>query len=479
MPIIRRQTPTSSTDTLATTVQDRTVVAATGSAAAIAAISATYPATANNGNTLIIAATDRDYVVSSNGTIWTIETDPITDGQRRYVVNNESVTTRTFASWSTEDNRWHSDAFTANEVPDSQEDKLAALLPEIPDGYDPALVGGYLTGAQVFHGGTLYTANKASLDPPGPFAAADWDTFVTEDDGKEITQQLDGATLGYASIGYLQNGGTYPLTTNINTAKKVDAIIPPNSAVTVDGTLYTNASLTESQGLKLYNDGTGWVRESAGAEVPSSSLSFQGLTSFFQWTGNVTLGTSGTESPISMGNGTAVDLSLATHALFIYKAFLSANNPYLFSDLQDLTADPSTPYLSLVYNNGHIDVEYDRAQTDLSVGDIIFRRGGSYQVVLVKAEFFTLVETGLTAPTTHVVSLDQAGSVKTFLNGQTFVNLMDMKFAEVAVTLDPGFRLALANPNPAPGVTIRDYDLGIISIVTASDKTIRLEQESI
>ncbi len=270
MPIIRRQTPTSSTDTLAATAQDRTVVTATGSAAAIAAISATYPATANNGNTLIIAATDRDYVVSSNGAIWAIEADPTTGGQRRYVVNNEGVIARTFASWSTEDNRWHSDAFTANEVPDSQEDKLAMLLPEIPSGYDPALVGGYLAGTQVFQGGTLYTANKASLDPPGPFVAADWDTFVTEDDGKEITQQLDGATLGYASIGYLSAGGTYTLTTNINTAKKVDAIIPPNSVVTVDGTTYTNASLTESQGLNLYNDGTGWVRESAGQVAPSS-----------------------------------------------------------------------------------------------------------------------------------------------------------------------------------------------------------------
>ena len=243
-------------------------------------------------------------------------------------------------------------------------------------------------------------------------------------------------------------------------------------AVVADG-IYATADLFNTSSYSQYQEyfanaaGDAWIAENAATNI-------QGLVSFFQWSGNKLIA-SGEDDVVSFG----VDLSLTKYAFFTFILVIASNNQYKFTKVVDFTNRSDLPGLPSTYNNAHVDVGFDRSVTDLSIGDIAFREGGIYSIRLIGAEFFALVETGLPTLPFHTITLDPAGTVTTFLNGQTSVNLHDMKLAQVAVTLNTGNRLALATPNPAPGVTVENYELGLLNIVTASDRTIRLEQETI
>ena len=224
--------------------------------------------------------------------------------------------------------------------------------------------------------------------------------------------------------------------------------------------------------LAVYNGTMVQLFPFSESEAPDN---IEGLVSFYAWTGDEAIAAGG-GSTINFG---AVDLSLATYAFFTIRIVLAATSQYKYTKLVSFTDSPDLPPLLTHYNNSHVDVQVDNPATDLSIGDINFRVGGPYAVSLIGARFLTFIETGLPQLPFHTITLDPSGSVTTFLNGQTSVSLHDMKLAQVAVTLDPNNRLALATPNPAPGVTVENYELGLLNLVTASDRVIRLEQEAI
>lgn len=114
MVVIRRRTRTVTIPSVATDPAiDRLVIAATGSAAAIAGITG-YPAASNNGKYLILAATDKDYLVLSNGTIWTAQADPTTEGYECFLELNEGSQFQGQVSWHIATQRWTSASLTAS-----------------------------------------------------------------------------------------------------------------------------------------------------------------------------------------------------------------------------------------------------------------------------------------------------------------------------------------------------------------------------
>ncbi|MEM9263990.1 MAG: hypothetical protein AAGA46_00525 [Cyanobacteria bacterium P01_F01_bin.13] len=82
-------------------------------------------------------------------------------------------------------------------------------------------------------------------------------------------------------------------------------------------------------------------------------------------------------------------------------------------------------------------------------------------------------------PELITLSLDPSGTVTTFANGLSSVQLLANTSPEVFVTLPAGRQLRSDTPNPAPGVVVDRYILGQLSVAAAADTTITLNHEAI